>query len=562
LYWTVYLVLAWMQAGMFGRFMAILAGCAVLVLGFGGWWLLNRRIRLADRLLAIGVALLAGTLTGLLVAAPDERFPWALTAIPWLFTAWTAWLLVARWVPLRAQRFGLVAVLLLVWVPFALLRFKGLRGEGEPEVRWIWTPTAESLYLAGRGRDSQPAADPPPASLHLQPGDWPGFRGPDRDGAVHGVRIATDWEANPPRPVWRQRIGPAWSSVAVVDGRLFTQEQRSDSEAVVCLDAAGGKEIWSHLDAGRWSDGQAGPGPRATPTFADGRIYALGAKGILNCLDAATGQVNWSHNIMEDAGAKALPWGFASSPLVSGGKVIVFAGGDGDKGLLAYEASSGDLAWTAAAGQFSYASPQPASLGGEEQVLFLDERGLSALDAVSGRVLWEHASKGRTGWGLMRCTQPQPVGKGQVVFASEVDAGTVLIDVAHDGTTWTPTERWASRDLRPSFNDFVVHDGSIYGFDGNIFCCLDLQTGKRRWKEGRYDHGQVLLLADQPLLLVLSESGEAVLVAANPEQHEEMGRFQAVNGKTWNHPVIAEGRLYVRNAEEIACYPLAPAAGR
>jgi hypothetical protein len=176
-------------------------------------------------------------------------------------------------------------------------------------------------------------------------------------------------------------------------------------------------------------------------------------------------------------------------------------------------------------------------------------------------VLWEHATKGRTTWGLIRCDQPHPVGNDQVLIASEVDAGAVLIDVVHDGTTWAATEHWASPNLRPSFNDFVVHDGAVYGFDGTIFCCVDLQTGKRRWKDGRYGHGQVLLLADQPLLLVLTEDGQAVLVAANPERHEELGQFQAIKGKTWNHPVIAGGRLYVRNAEEIACYDLIPAAG-
>jgi outer membrane protein assembly factor BamB len=133
-----------------------------------------------------------------------------------------------------------------------------------------------------------------------------------------------------------------------------------------------------------------------------------------------------------------------------------------------------------------------------------------------------------------------------------------LLEVKRDGGAWSVTQRWASQRLKPSFNDFVVHDGFIYGFDNNVFCCLDLQTGKRRWKEGRYDHGQVLLLAEPGLLLVVSERGEAVLLAARPDRHEELGRFQAVEGKTWNHPVLAHGRLYVRNATEIACYELAP----
>src|SRR5262249_55009824 len=160
-------------------------------------------------------------------------------------------------------------------------------------------------------------------------------------------------------------------------------------------------------------------------------------------------------------------------------------------------------------------------------------------EAASGKELWRYTPTGGTA-GLPRSIQPHPIGKEQVLWGSEVDGGSVLIDVGHDSSAWTSKERWATHDLRPSFNDLVVHDGNIYGFDGSIFCCLDLQTGKRRWKEGRYGHGQVLLLADQPLLLVLAEDGAAVLVAANPERHEELGRFQALNGKTWNHPVIVD----------------------
>jgi outer membrane protein assembly factor BamB len=335
-------------------------------------------------------------------------------------------------------------------------------------------------------------------------------------------------------------------------------------EAVVCLDARTGAEIWSHQDAARFEDGQAGPGPRATPTFAGGRVYALGATGILNCLDAATGARKWSRNIAADAGAKAPLWGFSSSPLVVGSVVVVFAGGDGSKSLLAYHAESGDPAWTAPAGTHSYSSPHSATLDGEEQVLFFGDRGLVSVNPASGAVLWQGSVPGS---GMPRSLQPWVGGKGQVLLGSGSDFGAALLEVRRDGKGWSVTERWTSRRLKPSFNDFVVHDGFVYGFDNNVFCCLDLQTGQRRWKEGRYDHGQVLLLAEQGLLLVVSEMGEAILLAARPDRHEELGRFQAINGhqadheKTWNHPVVAHGRLYVRNATEIACYELPPPKG-
>jgi hypothetical protein len=178
-----------------------------------------------------------------------------------------------------------------------------------------------------------------------------------------------------------------------------------------------------------------------------------------------------------------------------------------------------------------------------------------AVDPATGAVLWEHAVPVPPS--APRSIQPHAIGSAQVLIASETDLGTALLDVTRDGSTWSATQRWASMNLKPSFNDFIVHNGHIYGFDGSIFCCVDLATGQRRWKDGRYGHGQALLLADQGLLLVASETGDAVLLAADPERHRELGRFHAIDGKTWNHPVLAHGRLYVRNAEEMACYELA-----
>jgi outer membrane protein assembly factor BamB len=372
---------------------------------------------------------------------------------------------------------------------------------------------------------------------------------------VTGVRIGTDWSARPPRELWRQRVGPGWSSVAVAGGRLFTQEQRGDNEAVVCYDAATGAEVWSHEDPGRFWEVVSEAGPRATPTIADGRIYAFGANGLLNCLDAATGTRLWSHDVAAEAGAKVPQWGFSCSPLVTEGVAIVFASGAGDKGLVAFRADTGAPAWTASAGQTSYGSPQPAVLAGRPQVLFFSAEGLYAVDPATGAPLWQFP--GATP-GAPRSLQPHPLGPSQVLISSEGDVGLVLLDVAHDqGSGWTVTQRWASKSLQPSFNDLVVHDGHAYGFDGALFGCADLRTGKRCWKEGRYGHGQMLLLAEQGLLLVVTEkAGEVVLLAADPAKSVELGRFKAVSGKTWNHPVVAHGRLYVRNGEEMACFEL------
>jgi outer membrane protein assembly factor BamB len=194
-------------------------------------------------------------------------------------------------------------------------------------------------------------------------------------------------------------------------------------------------------------------------------------------------------------------------------------------------------------------------VGGEPQLLFVSERGLSAFDPSSGAMIWGHPTPPGSP-GIPRAIQPRSAGTNGILFDAGPDLGTVLVDVTHSNGSWTPAERWISRQLKPSFNDFVVCGNAVYGFDGRIFTCIDLQTGRRLWKNGRYGSGQVLLLSDQALLVVTTDDGAIVLVAADPNEHREVGRFQAIKGKTWNHPVIAHGRLYVRNAEQIACYEL------
>jgi outer membrane protein assembly factor BamB len=565
LFWLFSFVLAWMELPTFVRFLSRIALSMLLLLCFTLWWLLHRGTSRRDRLVALGTAI-AGGLGAVLLGheslgetSAARLFGLMMMAPGFVFPAWVLWLLVSRRMAAGKRRLGLLAVLLLTSGVFTLIRLDGLSGEQEATIYWRWSRTAEDLYAAEREREEEGflSAQASRKALRPQPGDWTGFRGPNRDSVVHGVTIATDWNAAPPRRLWRRRIGPAWSSVVIVDDRLFTQEQRRQAEAVVCLDAATGQEVWAHLDRTRFQESVSGAGPRATPTFADGRLYTLGATGILNCLDAATGKRLWFHDLVEETQAKVPLWGFCSSPLVVKGVVIVFAGGEDNKGLLAYRADTGKLSWTAAAGSGSYSSPQPASFADEQQqqVLFFSDHGLTALDPATGDLLWEHVVDAP---GAPRSIQPHLAGKSQVLIASETDLGTALIEVrSRNGRSWTAAEQWSSWSLKPSFNDFVVHEGFIYGFDGRTFCCVDVETGERRWRKGRYDHGQVLLLAEQGLLLVVAENGTAILLRANPQQHEELSRFQAIKGKTWNHPVLVRGRLYVRNAEEIACYELA-----
>ncbi len=469
------------------RFLSRLAVSVLLPLAFAAWWLLQRRIQRRERLLAFGAAVLGGVLV-MPLYHESVGGVWGLILViaPFVITVWTIWLLLARCASMRTRLIGLSILLFLTWGAFALIRFNGASGEQVAEYHWRWTPTAEELYLAERAQrqatgGERGEVDSPRQPLRLESDDWPGFRGANRDGVVHGLKINTDWKAHPPKQLWKQRVGPGWSSLTVVGDRLFTQEQRGGVEAVVCLDAATGRERWSHEDAARFSEVVSGEGPRATPTFADGRIFTLGAMGILNCLDAASGARQWFRDIAADSGAKTPQWGFCSSPLVVNNVVVVFAGGDGDKGLLAYGADSGQLVWTAAAGQLSYSSPQRAVLNGQEQILFWSDVGLTAVDAVSGKTLWRHGVPSSP---ALRALQPNVAAEGQVLISSEMDPGTVFLDVKRDADSWTVSRRWTSKRLQPSFNDFVIHEGSIYGFDGALFCCVDLQTGGAALERG------------------------------------------------------------------------------
>jgi outer membrane protein assembly factor BamB len=556
IFWTIYSVLRWTDLGAalgFLGWLILLGSGALITLLFAIWWLTASRVRWAERLPVFATALAAGVAAGFLVdktIVPTLLVP----GIPLVLTIWLFTLVLLRDWSSEQRRAVLAGVLFLSWTTFTLIRTEGMWGDGQFTLFWRWSLTPEQVYLAeGEQTGGSVAAQ----KLKLQAGDWPEFRGPKRDSNLHNVRIATNWKQSPPELVWKRRVGPAWSSIIVVGDRLFTQEQFGKSEAIVCLDSATGKTLWSHRDEARHEDVQGGIGPRATPTFADGRIFALGATGILNCLDAATGEHIWHRDIAADSGAKVPMWGFSSSPLVVDNRVVVFAGGDGDKTLLAYHLDSGNPTWSAAAGKVSYSSPQLMTTGKEKHLLFVSDRGLFAFDPSSGAELYSYSTEAGSP-GVPRATQPQAPGGGELLFDAGPDVGTVSLEVAQQDGSWKASKRWLARQLKPNFNDFVVHDGAIYGFDARMLTCIDLQTGKRRWKEGRYGSGQVLLLGDQPLLMVVTEEGELVLIAANAEEHKELGRFQALKGKTWGHPVIARGRLYIRNAEWMACYKLQP----
>jgi len=533
------------------------AGYAAALGGVGGglivvlWWLFFSRAAWSERLGAIGLMVVGLAVTSRIV---DESVATAgmgmllyIAAIPILSLALVAWAVATRNLSDGVRRVTMVATLLAACGGWALVRTEGVSATGS-HFAWRWSQTAEERLLAEAGAD--PTAGAGSSRAAEVDADWPGFRGSLRDGVVHGPRIETDWAASPPVEVWRRPVGPGWSSFAVQGDRLFTQEQRGDDEVVVSYDRASGAPVWIHRDAARFWESNGGAGPRGTPTLRGGRVYTFGATGILNVLEAGDGARVWSRDVAADTGVEIPYWGFSSSPVVVEDVVIVAAEGK----LAAYDLASGDSRWFGPEGGGGHSSPHLLTLDGTTQVLLLSGTGAVSM-SPDGRLLWEHE------WSGYPVVQPAIIGGGDILINGGEGVGVRRLAVEQGAGGWTTEERWTSTRLKPYFNDFVIHKGHAIGFDGSILACIDLENGERKWKGGRYGQGQLILLADQDLLLVISEKGELALVSANSESFTEHARFPAIEGKTWNHPVLVDDLLLVRNAEEMAAFRLALTGG-
>jgi outer membrane protein assembly factor BamB len=551
--WSAWIVLPSLvpEAKMYGMVGGILGGAlAVLV-----WWLFFSRAAWIERIGALLLIVAAMFATAPFIhksiagGAMGMLFP--ILAIPVFCVALVAWAVATHQLGTGARRASMVATIVLAGAGFTLVRTGGLSGEGDSDLHWRWTPTPEERLLSQSANEA--ASPSPKPSLTTAPAtiaDWPGFRGPARDGIVRGIQVATDWVKSPPVELWRRLVGPGWSSFAVRGDLFYTQEQRGDDEIVACYSLATGKPVWQRKDAARFWESNAGAGPRATPTLAGDLVYTSGATGIVNALDAADGRLIWSRKADADTGAKVPGWGFSGSPLVVDDLVIIATGGR----LVAYDRAKGDRRWLGPEGHGGYSSPQLVTIGGAKQILLLNPSGATSVAPATGKVLWKH------GWASDGIVQPAVTAEGDLLIGSGSGlsgaTGVLRISVSHESNKWTTQERWTSIGLKPYFNDFVVHDGHAFGFDGGMLSCINLADGKRKWKGGRYGHGQLILLPEQNLILVLSEEGDLALVAAKPEQFTEVARTRAISGKTWNHPVLVGDVVLARNGEEMAAFRL------
>ena len=311
--------------------------------------------------------------------------------------------------------------------------------------------------------------------------------------------------------MWRRPIGPGWSSFAVRGDLLYTQEQRGDDEIVACYRVSTGEPVWQHRDRVRFWESNAGAGPRGTPTVSNDRVYAFGATGILNALDAGSGKRLWSRNAATDTGVDVPDWGFASSPLVIDDIVVIAVSGQ----LVAYDIRTGNQRWMGPKGGAGYSSPHLVTIDGVQQILLLRGSRTISVAPPDGKLLWEHIWQ--PGVGIV---QPALVPGGDILITIGDAMGGIgmrRVAASKGPAGWTLEERWTTRGLKPYFNDFVVHKGHAYGFDGSILACIDLADGTRKWKGGCYGNGQLVLLPEQDVLLVVSEEGELALVAATSD---------------------------------------------
>ncbi|MFM8476983.1 MAG: PQQ-binding-like beta-propeller repeat protein [Planctomycetaceae bacterium] len=555
------------------RFFMMMGGPVLGGFLFTLWLLLLSRLRIPQRLLLLCgwglLPLLAGWLSD---PNPALRTAMLIYGLPMAIFAITGMLTLRR-SSVSAWKWALGG-LAVAWLSFTLVRNEGFDGEYYPEFAWRWSPEHEATLpllgsrpagTAGRGvADSAETAEASAAAVgnalavEAAVAEWPQYRGRGGDGIASDTAGPLDWNARPPRVLWKIPVGPAWSSFAFSDGRLFTQEQRREEECITCYSAENGELIWSHASPSRFTEVVSGAGPRSTPTVRAGRVYALGGRGLLTCLNAADGQVVWQKDMTVTAGARVPMWGFSGSPLYVEGRVVVHIDGSGKNGLVAVNAASGEIEWAFQSEGMNYTTVRDLELCGQRCLVFCDRRGVHGLQAETGEPLFTYSP---SKWNAGPMVDPQQLGPASLLVSLGDGVGLCRVDLKKVGDEWTMTESWSTSRLRPSFNDSLVHNGSVFGFNQDLLCCMDAESGELRWRGRRYGFGQAVLLSRAGCLLVAAENGDAVLVKASGDAFEELGRVPLLEDKTWNHPIVVGDRAYLRNGQTAAALQLNGGSG-
>jgi outer membrane protein assembly factor BamB len=424
---------------------------------------------------------------------------------------------------------------------------------------WRWSVKPDEVLAKHMLSASRRSVDLSPTEHN-----YSGFLGAGRDAFVPDVKLATDWKSQPPKLLWKQPIGGGYSAFAVQGNAAITLEQRGEEELVTGYDLRTGELCWDHAIKARHHDMIGGDGPCSTPTIDGGRVYALGATGVLRCLDAATGREIWMRNVLADVGTTdekdhaAVPWGRSASPLIVDELVVVPGGGPPGGpmvSLIAYNKQTGEKVWTGGTRQISYSSPSLANYGGVRQIVIVNEDNITGHDPKTGDVLWETKWEGSSK-ATASCSQTVPFGDDRFFVSKGYSGGAAAFQVTRNADgTWETKQLWRNhRVLKTKLDNVIIKNGYVYGLSDGILECVDANTGQRQWEGEDYGHGQVLRVGD--VLLVTQEWGAVALVALDPTAYKELAHFQAIEGKTWNNPALVGDLLLVRNDQEAACYKL------
>lgn len=378
--------------------------------------------------------------------------------------------------------------------------------------------------------------------------DWPQYRGMNRDGISRETGLLKTWPETGPKVVWKAEIGPAYSAIAVSSGRLFTMDSKGTDEFVVCFDAASGKELWRYRNDASFDNDQ-GNGPRSTPVVDGNMVYALGALGQLTALSAQDGKKIWAHNLKTEFGSEIPQWGTSTQPLVEKDLLIVDVGGDSGQSIMAFHKKNGSVQWKTHTDKQGYSTPIAVTVNGVRQILVFTGTTLVSV-SPTGNVLWKYPW--RTSWDA-NIASPVFVAPDKVFVSTSYDVGAALVQIKGNSVQ----EIWKSRIMKNHFNSSVVDGNNLYGFDDATLKCIDVLTGAEKWKQSGFGKGS-LILADGHLI-VLSERGKLALVEATPTAYKEAASYQALDGKCWTMPTLANGKLYLRNQKSLVSLDLKPA---
>lgn len=392
--------------------------------------------------------------------------------------------------------------------------------------------------------------------------DWPQYRGPQQDG-ISREQADPQWKGPAPKVAWKVPTQNGFSSFVVAGGKALTQVNRDGREICLALDAATGKEVWAaDVGPGKYPgggdagapDNKGGDGPRSTPTVNDGRVYVLTQDIVLHCLDAASGKKVWERDVIKEHAGRNIQWNSAASAVIDGDLVFVAGGGAGQS-LLAFDKKSGKTVWKTGDETMTHATPVVATILGVRQVIFFVKSGLVSVAVADGKELW------RAAFPFKVSTAISPVASGDLVYCSAgYGVGGGAFRIAKAGAGFKATQLWmipGDKDVANHWSTPICKDGMLYGmfsfkkFGNGPMKCVELATGKVKWEQPGFGPGNVTMVGDK--LIALSDTGEVVIVAANPAGYKELARFKAITGKCWTTPAFSDGRIYVRSTKEGAC---------